>query len=127
MSPAQDALNEHYLRPGVDHGNREWFDRDGDRLIWTFNRTVAMGVLPVSRVVTGHTFAVQRLHEVPHPLMRLDIIGPAEMVAASVLSINARRTAPTLGSAPCVGTAANPTRPARVAQQGLTEALVNVA
>ncbi len=61
---AQDALNEHYLRPGVDHGNRQWFDRDGDRLIWTFNRTVAMGVLPVSRVVTGHTFVVQRLHEV---------------------------------------------------------------
>ena len=41
-----------------------WFNRDGDRLIWTFNRTVAMGVLPVSRVVTGHTYAVQRLHEV---------------------------------------------------------------
>ena len=60
----QDALNEHYIRPGVDAGDRAWFDRDGDRLIWTFNRTVAVGVLPVSRVTTGHTFAVQQLHKV---------------------------------------------------------------
>ena len=60
----QDALNEHYLRPGVDHADRDWFNRDGDRLIWTFNRTIAMGVLPVSRVTTGHTFAVQQLYKV---------------------------------------------------------------
>ena len=48
----------------MDAGDDAWFDRDGDRLIWTFNLSVAMGVLPVSRVVTGHAYAVQRLHEV---------------------------------------------------------------
>jgi hypothetical protein len=72
----QDALNEHYLRPGVDHADRDWFNRDGDRLIWTFNRTVAMGVLPVSRVTTGHTFAVQQLYKVRVSFRQNPLLNP---------------------------------------------------
>ena len=58
----QDALNEHYFRPGAKM--RERFAKGGDRLIRVFNESVAMGVFPMSRFATGHGYSVQRLHKV---------------------------------------------------------------
>lgn len=60
----QDALNEHYLRPGVSYLDPEHFNVNGSRMIQVFNYTVNLAVFPVSRFNTGHSYSVQQLYKV---------------------------------------------------------------
>lgn len=53
------------LRPGIDEDNvSPQLAPDDERVLQVANRTVRLGVMPVSRFMTGRTFCVQRLHEV---------------------------------------------------------------
>jgi len=64
LGTLQDALNEHFLRPGVDMEDEKWFNRSGDRIIWVFDHSIPLGCFPMSRFATGHGYSVQRLHKV---------------------------------------------------------------
>ena len=72
----QDALNEHYIKPGYSTQDKQPFNINGSRMTRIFNRTVNLALFPVSRFVTGHSYSVQKLHEVRYnSLLNICIIS----------------------------------------------------
>ena len=62
----QDALNSHYLRPGVSNQEHERFNIVGSRMMEVFNYTINLALLLISRFATAHSYTIQKLHEVRH-------------------------------------------------------------
>ncbi len=53
------------LRPGITDDNVETFIAPDDgRVLLVAGRALRLGVVPVSRFMTGRTYCVQRLHQV---------------------------------------------------------------